>query len=84
MRHERPRLIIISIQNAENTPAEFALQTFTDNNGRTPEMSLEGIQDHMEFERYNFQVKAVLPYPLKRFGEIKDSEYQVSLIVTPK
>jgi hypothetical protein len=79
-----PVTLSISLQSAENPPAEFTLQTFTDNNGRAPGMSFEGIQDRMEFEGYNFQVKAVLPYPLKRSGEIKDSEYQVSFIVTTK
>lgn len=79
-----PVTLSISIQSAENIPAEFSLQTFTDNNGRTPEMSFEGIQDRMEYEGYIFQVKAVQPFPLKRFGEIKDSEYQVSFVVTSK
>jgi hypothetical protein len=79
-----PVTLSISIQHAENTPAAFALQTFTGSDGRAPEMSFEGIQDRMKFEGYNFQVKAVLPYPLNRFGEIKDSEYQVSFVVTLK
>lgn len=79
-----PVTLSISIQSAENIPAEFSLQTFTDNNGRTPEMSFEGIQDRMEYEGYIFQVKAVQPFPLKRFGEIKDLEYQVSFVVTSK
>ncbi len=79
-----PVSLSISIQSTENAPAEFTLQTFTDNNGRAPDMSFEGIQDRVEFEGYIIQIKAVLPYPLKRSGEIKDLEYQVSLIVTPK
>ncbi len=79
-----PVSLSISIQNAENTPAEFTLQTFTGSDGHAPDMSFEGIQDRVEFEGYIIQVKAVLPYPLKRSGEIKDSEYQVSFIVTPK
>ncbi len=79
-----PVSLSISIQHAENSPAEFALQTFTDSDGRIPENPFEGIQNRMEFEGYIIQVKSVLPYPLKHSGEIKDSEYQVSFIVTPK
>ncbi len=79
-----PVSLFITIQKGENTPAEFGLQNFTDNNGRAPDMSFEGIQDRIEFEGYVIQVKSVLPFPIKRSGEIKDSEYQVSFIVMPK
>ena len=79
-----PVSLNISIQNAENSPSEFALQTFTGSDGRIPENPFEGIQNRMEFEGYIIQVKSVLPYPLKHSSEIKDSEYQVSFIVTPK
>ena len=78
-----PVSLSISIQNAENAPAEFALQTFTGNDGRTPDMSFEGIQDRVEFEGYIIQLKAVLPYPIKRSSEINDSDYQISFVVTP-
>ena len=79
-----PVSLSISIQNETNAAVEFTLQTFTDNDGRAPDMSFEGIQDRVEFEVYIIQVKAVSPYPIKRSGEIKDSEYQVSFIVMPK
>ncbi len=79
-----PVALTISIQNAENVPAEFALQTFTGSDGHAPDMSFEGIQDRVEFEGYIIQVKAVLPYPLNHSNEIKDSEYQISFIVMPK
>ncbi len=78
-----PVSLSISIQSTENAPAEFALQTFTGNDGRTPDMSFEGIQDRVEFEGYIIQVKAVLPYPIKRSSEINDSDYQISFVVTP-
>lgn len=79
-----PVSLTISILSAENGPTEFALQTFTDNDGRAPAMSFEGIQNRIEFEDYTIHVKAVLPYPLKRSGEIKDSDYQISFVVTSK
>ncbi len=79
-----PVSLSISIQNETNAAVEFTLQTFTDNDGRAPDMSFEGIQDRVEFEGYIIQAKAVSPYPIKRSGEIKDSEYLVSFIVMPK
>ena len=79
-----PVSLSISIQSTENAPAEFALQTFTGNDGRTPDMSFEGIQDRVEFDGYLIQIKAVQPYPTKSTAEIKNSEYQVSFIVMPK
>lgn len=79
-----PVTLSISIQKGEDNPAEFILQTFSDSNGRAPEGPFEGIQDRMNYEGYVFQVKAVLPYPLKSMGEVKDSEYQVSFVVSPK
>ncbi len=79
-----PVSLSITIQKGENPPVELLLQTFTDNDGRAPVVSFEGIQDRMEFEGYIIQVKSVLPYPIKRSSEIKDSEYQVSFIVIPQ
>lgn len=79
-----PVSLSISIQNETNAAVEFTLQTFTDNDGRAPDMSFEGIQDRVEFEGYIIQVKAVSPYPIKRSGEIKNSEYLVSFIVMQK
>lgn len=79
-----PVTLSITIRKGDYEPEEFSLQTFTDNDGRAPEISFEGIQSHVEYEGYTIQVKAVLPFPLKRFGEIKDSEYQASFVVTPK
>jgi hypothetical protein len=79
-----PVTLSISIQNGDNEPAEFILQAFTDGDGRAPEGPFEGIQDRVEYEGYLIRVKAVLPYPLNRSGEIKDSEYQVSFVVILK
>jgi hypothetical protein len=79
-----PVTLTISIQKGDNEPTEFTLQTFTDNDGRAPEISFEGIKNNVEYESYIIHVKSVLPYPLKHTGEIKDSEYQVSFVVTSK
>lgn len=79
-----PVTISISIQKGENEPAEFILQTFTDNDGRAPQGPFEGIQDRMDYEGCIIQVKAVLPYPLDLSDKIKSSKYQVTLLVSGK
>jgi len=79
-----PVSLSITIRKGDYEPEEFSLQTFTDNDGRAPAISFQGMQDQVEYEGYIIQVKAVLPFPLKSFGEIKDSKYQASFIVTAK
>jgi hypothetical protein len=79
-----PVSLTISVQKDSESPVEYALQTFTSNDGRAPEGHFEGIQDNIEHEGYIVQVKSVLPYPVLSFDEIKDSEYQVSFLVAEK
>ena len=79
-----PVSLTISVQKDSESPVEYALQTFTSNDGRSPEGHFEGIEDNLEYEGFVIQVKSVLPYPAKSTDEIKDSEYQVSFIVTEK
>ncbi|MBE0683321.1 MAG: hypothetical protein IH589_15535 [Anaerolineales bacterium] len=79
-----PVTLSVSIQKGESEPADFILQSFTDSNGRAPEGPFEGIQDRMEYEGYLIQVKGVLPYPVQSMGEVKDSEYQVSFVITAR
>ena len=79
-----PVSLSISVQKDSEEPIEFALETFTSNNGRAPDRPFEGIEDRIDFEGYIIQVKSVLPYPARSFDEIKDSEYQVSFVVTTK
>src|SRR5215510_5989919 len=74
----------ISTQKDSASPAEFTLQTFTDNDGRAPKGHFEGMTESVEYEGYVIQIKGVLPYPVKKFGEIKDSEYQVAFLITAK
>jgi hypothetical protein len=77
-----PVSVMISVQKKDESPVEFALQTFTSNDGRAPDGSFEGIENRIEYEGFIIQVKRVLPYPAKAFDEIKDSEYRVSFLVT--
>lgn len=79
-----PVSLTISIQKGDHEPTEFALQTFTDDDGRAPEGPFEGIQDRVEYEGYIFRIKAVSPYPVNLNDTIKDSEYRVSFTVVSK
>jgi len=79
-----PVSLTIFVQKDAGSPVEYALQTFTSNDGRSPEGHFEGIEDSIEHEGFVIQVKSVLPYPARSTDEIKESEYQVSFLVTEK
>jgi hypothetical protein len=79
-----PVSLTISVQKDSEAPVEFALQTFTSNNGRAPDGPYERIEDRIEYEGDFIQVKSVLPYPAHGFDEIEDSEYRASFLVSAK
>jgi len=78
-----PVSLSITVQAGSEAPQEFALQTFTDNDGRAPDMNFEGIQSSITVgDGYVIQLESVLPYPQKHMGEVKDGEYRVAFTVT--
>jgi hypothetical protein len=77
-----PVSLSLSVQMDGGDPVNMDLQTFTDNNGRAPGMEFEGIKDRMAYEGYLIRVVGVLPYPVHSSGEVKDSEYRVTLVVS--
>jgi hypothetical protein len=77
-----PVSISLSVQIGDGDPTNINLQTFTSNDGRSPDMQFEGIKDRVVFEGYLIRVTGVLPYPASLSKTIKDSEYRVSLTVT--
>ena len=77
-----PVSLSIAVQKDSDPAADFALETFTSNNGRAPDGPFEGIADRVEYEGYLIQVKGVLPYPARSADEIQASEYRVSFLVT--
>ncbi|MCC6300110.1 MAG: hypothetical protein IT314_12495 [Anaerolineales bacterium] len=79
-----PVTLIISLQKAPGEPVEYTLQTFTDNNGKSPEGLFEGIKDSIEYEGHVISIESVTPYPAKAKNEIEPWEYRVSFIVTKK
>jgi hypothetical protein len=77
-----PVSISLSVQKGDGDPAAIDLQTFTDNNGRTPGLEFEGVTDRAIHAGYLIRVTGVLPYPAQSTGDIRDSEYRVTLVVT--
>ena len=79
-----PVSISLSVQTGDEDPISINLQTFTDNDGRAPEMEFEGIEDRVVYEGYLIRVAGILPYPANLTDKIKDSEYRITLVVSQK
>ena len=77
-----PVSIAVTVQAGNEDPMEINLQTFTDYQGRTPEMEFEGIQDRIEYEGYLIRAVSVLPYPVNLEDKIEAGGYRVTFIVT--
>lgn len=60
------------------------MQTFTDNDGRSPDMEFKGITDQIVYEGYLIQIVGVLPYPENPSTAIQQNDYRVSFLVTEK
>jgi len=76
-----PVSVSLLVQAGNETPIELDLQTLTSTDGRSPEMHFEGINNETVYKGYVIRIVSVLPYPVRSFDEIKDSEYHVSFIV---
>ena len=79
-----PVQISLSAQKDDGATADFALQTFTDAEGRSPAMEFEGIEDRIVYEGYLIRIVGVLPYPENLSTSIKEADYRVSFVVTEK
>ena len=77
-----PVTLTATIQSGSGAPAEMVFQTFTDNDGRVPEMEFQGMTDRVEFEGYLVRVESILPFPQMSVSEIGDTDYRVSFTVT--
>ncbi len=79
-----PVQISLSAQKDNGTADEPAMQTFTDNEGRSLAMEFEGITDRIVYEGYLIRVVGVLPYPEDMSTAIKQNDYPASFVVTEK
>lgn len=79
-----PVQISLSIQKNNGTAEGLVMQTFTDNDGRSPAVEFEGIMDRIVYEGYLIRIMGVLPYPVNLSTSIRQNDYRVSLVVTEK
>lgn len=77
-----PVSISLSIQQGEGDPTDFTLQTFTDPNGRSPNVEFEGVTNRAELGKYTIQIASVTPYPQNLETKIEASKYRVALLVS--
>ena len=79
-----PVALSLSVQQGEAEPTDFTLQTFTDENGRSPDVQFEGVTNRTEVGDYLIQIVSVTPYPQNLSNPIEASEYRVVLLVLQK
>ena len=79
-----PVTVSLSARQGTGSPNEFTLQTFTDENGRSPNVQFEGITNRAEIGDYVIQIAGVTPYPKNSTTEIEASEYRVALLISNK
>ena len=77
-----PVTVSLSIQQGEAAPIDFTLQTFTDLNGRSPNVQFEGVTNRAEVGEYVLQLASVTPYPQDPNTKMEPSAYRVSLLVS--
>ena len=79
-----PVTISLSVQEGDGASTDFTLQTFTDQNGRSPNVQFEGVTNRAEVGDYLIQVLRVTPYPKNLTTKIDPSEYRIGLLVSNK
>ena len=79
-----PVTVSLSIQQGDGKPTDFTLQTFTDLDGRSPNVQFEGVTNRAELGGYAIQIASVTPYPQNLNTEIEPSDYRVALLVSSK
>ena len=79
-----PVQLSLAAQKENGISTELMMQTFTDNDGRSPAMEFEGITDRIVYEGYLIRIVGVLPYPENLSTPIQQNDYQVSFVVTEK
>jgi hypothetical protein len=79
-----PVSVSLSIQQGNGTPTDFTLQTFTDQDGRSPNVQFEGVTNRAEVGEYLIQIASVTPYPTNATAKIEPSAYRVGLLVSNK
>ena len=79
-----PVTVSLSVQQGDGAPTDFTLQTFTDQNGRSPNVQFEGVTNRAEVGDYLIRIASVTPYPEDLSTKIDPAEYRVVLLVSKK
>ena len=77
-----PVTISLSVQQGDGEPTDFTLQTFTDQNGRSPNVQFEGVTNRTAVGGYGIQILSITPYPENSTTKIESSAYRISLLVS--
>lgn len=77
-----PVTVIVTVRSSLSEPTEIIFRTFTDNDGRVPEMEFQGMKDREEFEGVLIQVKSILPFPRMSAPAIEGNDFRVSFLIT--
>jgi hypothetical protein len=77
-----PVAVSLSVQQGAGSPTDFTLQTFTDQNGRSPNVQFEGVTNRTQVGIYLIQLLSVTPYPENLTTKIAPSEYRVGLLIS--
>jgi hypothetical protein len=77
-----PVTVSLSIQQGNDPPTDFTLQTFTDQMGRSPNVQFEGVTNRAEVGEYVIQLVSVTPYPTDSTTKIEPSAYRMGLLVS--
>ena len=77
-----PVTISLSVQQGSGAATDFTLQTFTEQNGRSPNVEFEGVTNRAEVGEYIIQILRVTPYPKNLTTKIEPSDYRIGLLVS--
>ena len=78
-----PVTVSLTVQRGDIVPTGLALEALTDQEGRSPGVPFEGIQDSVEAGDHIIRLVGVLPHP-KDLSGIKASDYEATFIVLPR
>jgi hypothetical protein len=79
-----PVTVSLAVQQGDGAPTDFTLQTFTDQEGRSPNVQFEGVTNQAEVGDYLVRIAGLTPYPKDISTTIEPSEYRVTLVVSSK
>lgn len=77
-----PVTVSLSVQEGDKSPTDFTLQTFTEQNGRSPNVQFEGVTNRTQVGEFVIQIISVTPYPENLTTRIEPSEYRIGLLVS--